>query len=80
MLTTMLRAAFTTACCPAVSPQLLGDGRFDTGEEEEVVEEESELERESVSERERERARGGGKQLRDEWQHAANGERYGGGR
>ena len=40
MLTRMLRAAFTTACCPALSPQLLGDSRCDDGsdeEEEEVV-------------------------------------------
>lgn len=35
LLTRMLRAAFTTACCPALSPQLLGDGR---GDEEEEVE------------------------------------------
>lgn len=29
LLTRMLRAAFTTACCPALSPQLLRDGRCD---------------------------------------------------
>lgn len=31
LLTRMLRAAFTTACCPALRPQLLGDGRGDEG-------------------------------------------------
>lgn len=38
MLTRMLRAAFTTACCPALRPQLLRDGRCD--EEEGEMEEE----------------------------------------
>lgn len=37
LLTRMLRAAFTTACCPALSPQLLGDSRCDDGDEEEEV-------------------------------------------
>lgn len=37
MLTRMLRAAFTTACCPALSPQLLGDARCNDGDEEEVA-------------------------------------------
>lgn len=44
MLTRMLRAAFTTACCPALSPQLLGDGRWDDGDEEAVEGEEEEEE------------------------------------
>lgn len=49
-MTRMLRAAFTTACCPALSPQLLGDGRCDDGdEEEEVPEEEEEEERLAVT-------------------------------
>lgn len=34
-MTRMLRAAFTTACCPALSPQLLRDGRCDGEEGEE---------------------------------------------
>lgn len=45
MLTRMLRAAFTTACCPALSPQLLGDGRWDDGDEEAVEGEEEEEEK-----------------------------------
>lgn len=40
LLTRMLRAAFTTACCPALRPQLLGDGR---SEEEDVEKEEAYL-------------------------------------
>lgn len=31
-MTRMLRAAFTTACCPALSPQLLRDGLCDEEE------------------------------------------------
>lgn len=38
LLTRMLRAAFTTACCPALRPQLLGDVRGDEEEEVEEVE------------------------------------------
>lgn len=45
-MTRMLRAAFTTACCPALRPQLLGDDRCDGGDEEEEV---LELERLAVT-------------------------------
>lgn len=43
----------------------------------EEVEEEREREIERENARERERVEGGGKQLRDEWQHAADRERDG---
>lgn len=49
MLTRMLRAAFTTACCPALSPQLLGDGRWDDGDEEAVEGEEEEEEKQRLA-------------------------------
>lgn len=43
LLTRMLRAAFTTACCPGLSPQLLGDCCCNSDEDEELEEEEERL-------------------------------------